>query len=263
MQIPSCNLLGIHLNLMTAQDLINVTAHAIDSHARCIIGNHNLHSLRFWYKEPKMREYHSLADYTNADGMSLVLLGRLFGLPIERKHRTASIDLLPGLADAASRNGWRIFYLGSKSGVGEKAAGRLRDQYPGLQIRTHHGHFNSEQFGLENQEVLAEINDYDPDILMVGMGMPRQELWIVENEANISARATYCCGAMMELVAGELPIPPRWMGEIGIEWLYRLFSRPTRVWQRYLIEPWYVLGQLCRQYFAMQIPKVFNEDHPK
>jgi N-acetylglucosaminyldiphosphoundecaprenol N-acetyl-beta-D-mannosaminyltransferase len=248
---------------MTSQDLINVSARSIESHTRCIIGNHNLHGLYFWYKEPKMREYNSLADYTNAEGMSLVLLGRLFGLPIQRKHRTAYIDLLPTLADEACRKGWRIFYLGSRPDVAEKAAVRLRAKHPGLQIRAHHGYFNAERSGVENQKVLAEINDYDPDILMVGMGMPRQEIWVVENNANISARAIYCCGALMEVVAGELPIPPRWMGEIGIEWLYRLFSQPARVWQRYLVEPWFVLGQLGRQYFAMQIPKVFDRGHQK
>ncbi len=261
MQSPSCNLLGIRLNLMTLEDVVNVTARAIATHARCIIGNHNLHSLYFLYKEPKMREYHTLADYTNADGMSLVLLGRLFGIPIERRHRTSSFDLLPILADAACRNRWRIFYLGSLPGVGEKAAGRLRSKHPGLQIRTRHGHFNAERSCAENQNVLAEISEYDPDILLVGMGMPRQEIWVLENKADISARATFCCGAMMELVAGELPICPHWMGEIGIEWLYRLFSQPTRVWRRYLIEPWFVLGQMSRQYIAMQIPKLFERGH--
>ncbi|MBZ5671857.1 MAG: WecB/TagA/CpsF family glycosyltransferase [Acidobacteriia bacterium] len=263
MQVPSFNLLGIHFNAMTAQDLINVTTRAIDGRARCIIGNHNLHGLYFWYKEPKMREYNSLADYTNAEGMSLVLLGRLFGLPIERKHRCAYIDLLPILADTACRNSWRMFYLGSGPGVAEKAAVRLRTKHPGLQIRTHHGRFNAERSGVENQKVLAEINDYDPDILMVGMGMPRQETWVVENNANISALAIYCCGALMDYVAGEIPTPPRWMGAIGIEWLYRLFSEPARLWQRYLIEPWFVLGQLGRQYLAMQTPKVLGGGHQK
>ncbi len=263
MQIPRYNLLGIQLNAMTAQDLIDVTARAINDHRQCIIGNHNLHGLYFWYKEPKMREYNALAEYTNAEGMSLVLLGRLFGFPLERKHRTAYIDLLPLLADVACRKKWRVFYLGSRPGVAAKAAMRLRARHRGLQIRTHHGHFNMDRWGAENQRVLAEINNYDPDILMVGMGMPRQETWVVENRGNISARAIYCCGALLDYVAGEIPTPPRWMGALGIEWLYRLFSEPARLWQRYLIEPWFVLVQLGRQYLAMQTPKVLGGGQSK
>jgi len=243
---------------MTSQDLIDVSARAIARHERCTIGNHNLHSLYYWYKEPKMREYNSLADYTNAEGISLVLLGRLFGVPIERKHRTVYFDFLPILADAACHGRWKLFYLGSKPGVAENAARRLRARHPGLEIRTHHGHFNAERSSEENKKVLAEIKNYDPDILMVGMGMPRQEIWILENNDDISTRVTYCCGALMDLVAGELPTPPRWISALGFEWLCRLISQPARVWRRYLVEPWYVLGQLGRQYFAMQIPKLLN-----
>ena len=261
MQIPTCNLLGIRLNLMTSQDLIDVSVQAIANNDRCIIGNHNLHGLYFWHKEPKMREYNSMADYSNAEGISVVLLGRLFGLPIERKHRTNYFDFLPRLAGAACRDKWRIFYLGSKPGVAEKAAGRLRAMHPGLEIRTRHGHFNVEKSSEENQKILAEIKDYDPDILMVGMGMPRQEIWILENRNDICARVTYCCGALMDLVAGELPTPPRWISALGFEWLCRLISQPGRVWRRYLIEPWFVLGQLGRQYFAMQFPRVFDRGH--
>jgi N-acetylglucosaminyldiphosphoundecaprenol N-acetyl-beta-D-mannosaminyltransferase len=139
----------------------------------------------------------------------------------------------------------------------------MRAKHPGLLIRTHHGHFNAERSSAENRRVLAEINDYDPDILMVGMGMPRQEIWVLENNAAISARAVYCCGALMDYVAGEIPTPPRWIGALGFEWLYRLFSEPARLWQRYLIEPWFVLGRLGRLYLAMQNPKVFGGGHLK
>jgi N-acetylglucosaminyldiphosphoundecaprenol N-acetyl-beta-D-mannosaminyltransferase len=126
----------------------------------------------------------------------------------------------------------------------------LRNRYAGLQIRTHHGHFNAEQAGLENQAVLAEVKAYAPDVLMIGMGMPRQEIWILENQKDIDARTVFCCGALMDYVAGEIPTPPRWIGHLGFEWLYRLLSEPARLWQRYLLEPWSVMGQLTRVYLG-------------
>jgi len=250
METPTFDLLGIRVHALSKRELVDCVSQAVARRARCIIGNHNLHSLYMWFHEPRMREFYSLTDYTHIDGMSLVLLGRLLGLPFKREQRTGYMDLLPLLAEKAAEREWRIFYLGSRPGVAEKAARMLRNRYAGLQIRTHHGHFNAQQAGLENQAVLAEVKAYAPDILMVGMGMPRQEVWVVENQKEITARAVFCCGALMDYVAGEIPTAPRWIGRLGFEWLYRLLSEPARLWRRYLLEPWSVMGRLTQLYLS-------------
>ena len=250
METQSFDLLGIRIHALSKRELVGCVSQAVTRRSRYIIGNHNLHSLYTWFHEPKMREFYSLTDYTHIDGMSLVLLGRLLGLPLKREHRTGYMDFLPLLAEEAAKHEWRIFYLGSKPEVAEKAARMLRNRYTGLQIRTHHGHFNAEQAGPENQAVLAQIKAYAPDLLMVGMGMPRQEFWVLENQKKIDARAVFCCGGLMDYVAGEIPTPPRWIGCLGFEWLYRLLSEPARLWQRYLLEPWSVIGGLTRLYLS-------------
>jgi N-acetylglucosaminyldiphosphoundecaprenol N-acetyl-beta-D-mannosaminyltransferase len=130
-----------------------------------------------------------------------------------------------------------LFYLGVKPGVAERAAEILRNQYPGLQIRTRHGYFSSE----ENEAVVKSINAFKPHILMVGMGMPRQEHWVVDNLNEIHANAILTSGACFDYIAGAIPTPPRWMGRVGLEWLYRLISEPRRLAKRYLIEPWALL----------------------
>lgn len=247
-RIPSFDLLGIHLHAMTKQDLVSTVVQAVDARTRCIIGNHNLHSLYLWGNEPKMRDFYSAADYIQIDGMPLIWLGCLFGLPFKPVHRTTNLDLLPLLATEAVRRQWRVFYLGSRPGVAEKAARTLRTQYPGLQIATHDGYFDTTQSAEENQSVLAEIRDYAPDALMVGMGMPRQEIWIEENLKDIFVTAIFCCGGLMDLVAGEIPTPPRWLGSVGLEWLFRLFSQPVRTWRRYLLEPWFIFFRVIKYY---------------
>ncbi len=248
LRFPANHLAGIRMHAMTKLDLVNIVAEAIGKGTRYIISNHNLHGLYCWFHEPKVREFHECADYTHIDGMSLILLGRALGLPLKREHRTTYIDLLPPLAQEAANRGWRIFYLGSKPGVAERAAQKLRRQYCGLQIRTRHGHFDPDNASKGNQEVLADINTYAPHILLVGMGMPRQETWIFENRNQLSVNAVFCCGALMDYVAGEIPSPPRWTGMLGIEWLFRLASEPSRLWSRYLVEPWFVLEQIARRY---------------
>jgi N-acetylglucosaminyldiphosphoundecaprenol N-acetyl-beta-D-mannosaminyltransferase len=255
MKTPVFDLLGIRVHALSKHDLMNIISRAVDDCARCIIGNHNLHSLYVWSHEPRMRQFYFLTDYTHIDGMSVVLLGRLLGLPLKREHRTGYVDFLPFLAEEAANHEWRIFYLGSRPGVAETAAGELRKRYPGLRIRTHHGHFDADQAGRENQRVLAEINAYAPHILLVGMGMPRQEVWVLENQKEIAANAVLCCGGLMDYIAGVIPTPPRWIGRLGFEWLYRLVSEPGRLWQRYLLEPWAVLGHLTRSYLSCAFPR--------
>jgi N-acetylglucosaminyldiphosphoundecaprenol N-acetyl-beta-D-mannosaminyltransferase len=126
----------------------------------------------------------------------------------------------------------------------------LREQYPGLELRTHHGYFETQ--GAENEAVLLDIRSYAPDVLMVGMGMPRQEAWVSENIDCIDARTIFsCCGCTMDYIAGKVSSCPRWLGNIGFEWLYRLGVEPARLWYRYLVEPWFILLQLGASYFKL------------
>jgi UDP-N-acetyl-D-mannosaminuronic acid transferase (WecB/TagA/CpsF family) len=82
------------------------------------------------------------------------------------------------------------------------------------------------------------------------MGMPRQEAWINENWKQILARTIFCSGCTMDYIAGIIPSCPRWLGNSGFEWLYRLGAEPGRLWKRYLVEPWFVLGHLLSGRFS-------------
>jgi hypothetical protein len=118
----------------------------------------------------------------------------------------------------------------------------MRKEYPGLQIRTHHGYVNEE----ETAAVLQEINDYRPHILMVGMGMPLQERWIQQHRRSISANVIFPVGAFMDYKAAVIPTPPRWLASFYLEWMCRLVTEPRRLWRRYLVEPWWVLAGLVQ-----------------
>jgi len=225
---------------------------AVRGRRQYVIGNHNLHSLYLLSRQPRMRGFYEQADYVHVDGMPLVLLGRLLGMQLERKHRTGYMDLLPRLLENACSKGWRIFYLGSKPEVVEKGSDILRAQYPALTLKSFHGYFDTQPGCPNNKSVLAQINEFAPHVLLVGMGMPRQETWILQNREHLRANAIFCCGALMDYVAGEIPTPPRWLGQIGLEWLYRLAAEPGRLWRRYLVEPWFVLGFLFAEIQMMK-----------
>jgi N-acetylglucosaminyldiphosphoundecaprenol N-acetyl-beta-D-mannosaminyltransferase len=197
-----------------------------------------------------MRKFYAAADRVHIDGISIIWLAKLFGVPMENHHRTGYLDWLPTMMGAAQELGWRVYYLGARPGVLEEGLRQLRLQWPGLQIEGRHGYFDKSLHSLDNLDVLTEIAAYKPDLLMVGMGMPLQEEWIVENLAHLPISTVIACGALMDYVAGVIPTPPRWLGKLGVEWLFRLFSEPRRLWRRYLVEPWAVLHLIRRHFYA-------------
>ncbi|MDF5721136.1 MAG: WecB/TagA/CpsF family glycosyltransferase [Rhizonema sp. PD37] len=237
-------LLGVQVDAFSIPQLNSLIAESIEQKKKRIVANHNLHSLYLYHHDFKMRLFYAKADYAHIDGMPLVLIGKLLSFPLKREQRVTYADWVWPLMSEAAQKGWRVFYLGSKPGVAERGASILRRKFVGLQIKTAHGYINSSH---ENRATIAEINAYQPHILMVGMGMPCQEYWILDNLEQIHAHTILPSGACMDYVAGAIPTPPRWMGKMGLEWLYRLFSEPKRLWRRYLVEPWFVAGLFIRE----------------
>ena len=221
-------------------ELNSLISKAVKCKAKWIIANHNLNSLNIYHHNSEMRAFYNKADYIHIDGMALVLLGKFLGIPCQRTHRVTYADWVWTLMAQAAQQDWRILYLGSKPGVAAKGAKVLKNKYSNLHIETIHGYFNPSPDSPENQAVLEKINAYQPHVLMVGMGMPRQEQWILENIQYINTNAILPSGACIDYVAGAVKTPPRWMGKVGLEWLYRLITEPRRLWKRYLIEPWFI-----------------------
>lgn len=241
--------LGVWVNALAISELNALIADAITGSQHWIIANHNLHSIYLYHHDPKMRAFYAKANYIHVDGMALVLLGRLMGLPLKREHRVTYADwTIPLIAEAAQR-GWRVFYLGSKPAVADRGARILQERFPSLQIATAHGYFNARRDSQENQAVLAAINAYQPHVLMVGMSMPRQEHWVLDNLEQLCANAILPAGAAMDYVAGAVPTPPRWAGRLGLEWLFRLVAEPRRLWRRYFVEPWFLLKLFLAERF--------------
>jgi N-acetylglucosaminyldiphosphoundecaprenol N-acetyl-beta-D-mannosaminyltransferase len=238
------DLLGVTVDAMTIDDVRAAIQRSIESGERHIIANHNLHSLYLHHHDPLMRAYYAKATYVHVDGMPLILFARLFGLPLHRAHRLTYLDLAVPIFEMITSQKLRAFYLGGKPGVAARGANILRETYPGLNIQTAHGYFDVRPQSRETQQVIATINDFQPHILFVGMGMPRQEQWIVAHLSQLHANIIFNVGAYMDYITGEVPTPPRWTGRMGLEWLYRLCSEPGRLWRRYLLEPWFLLGVL-------------------
>lgn len=244
MNPPAYSLLGVTVHALTRRDLGALIEEAVARDEKYVVGNHNLHSLYLHHHDPAFRKFYERADYVHVDGMPLIWAGKLLGYPLKRENRLTSIDWLGQILAECSARDLRVFFLGSKPGVAERAAAHFASEISGLQIKTHHGYFGAS--GSENEQVLREISKYRPHALMVGMGMPRQELWILRNIERIEANTIWNLGAFMDYFADVTPAPPRWMGRLGLEWLHRLLTEPKRLWRRYLLEPPFAFKLLAR-----------------
>jgi N-acetylglucosaminyldiphosphoundecaprenol N-acetyl-beta-D-mannosaminyltransferase len=240
--------LGLTLHPKTLDELNDLVSIGIRDQKRWIIANHNLHSVYLFHTQPTLREFYARAHWVHIDGMPLVALGRLYGYPLERSQRVTYADWTLPLIALAAGQGWRVFYLGSPKGVAEKGAQELRKLHPTLHIEVNDGYFDARPGSAENEALVARINTYEPDLLMVGMGMPRQEYWIHNNFAQLNAKVILPSGAAIDYIAGAVPTPPRWTGLLGLEWAFRLVNEPRRLFARYLIEPWYILFLLATDF---------------
>jgi N-acetylglucosaminyldiphosphoundecaprenol N-acetyl-beta-D-mannosaminyltransferase len=256
--IDSVAFMGLTIQPRSMTELTELVEQGIREDRKWIIANHNLHSLYLLHRYAKLRDFYSQVHWTYVDGMSLIALARLYGFPLSRDQRVTNADWTGPLMELAAARGWRVFNLGSPRGVAEQAATNLRERYPSLQLEASDGFFDAGRGSAENEALLKRINAYQPDLLMVGMGMPRQEFWTQENYTRLKVRVILSSsGAAFDYVAGAVPIPPRWSGRIGLEWFFRFCYEPRRLFGRYMIEPWYLLMVLLSDYSRTRIlPKM-------
>src|SRR5690625_3160542 len=193
--LPRYQVLESPINAVTVDELLSHITKAIDSKKLFIGVSQNLHSIYLRQHDPILRQLQDEASCVRIDGMPLVLFARLRAKPVRRQHRSGWMDLIDPFMAMAAEKSWRIYYVGSKPDVAETALRTLRKRYPKLLIAGHHGYFSTEKSSQESEEVLRSAIAFAPDIIMVGMGMPKQEHWISQNLDAFGDRVILTCGA--------------------------------------------------------------------
>lgn len=173
------------------------------------------------------------ADLVLADGFPLVIVSKLIDKPLP--ERVAGSELIPKLFEAASKERKiKAFLLGAAEGVGEQAAIEIQSKYAGVEVvGTFSPEYGFEKSDAQSHEIIEKINSVEPDILIVGLGAPKQELWIHKHREQIRAKVAFCVGATIDFMAGRKSQAPVFMRRYGLEWLYRMLSEPRRLTSRY------------------------------
>lgn len=244
MQNDRIRILGAEMDPMTRDEVMAFTSARVAAGQKALVANHNLHSLALLGRDPEMARFYGLADLVEIDSMPLVAWGRLLGRSVGREHRNTYLDWREDFWRLAAENRWRVFHLGCKPGVGVQAIKVLSGRWPGVTFAERNGYFDT--VGADNEAVLAQITAFAPNILFVGMGMPRQERWILANWDRLPTAVVFPIGAAFDYEAGAVPTPPRWAGRLGLEWMARFLVEPGRLFHRYFVEPWALVPAMVR-----------------
>ena len=181
------------------------------------------------------------ASLVTADGQGVLLAGKLLDQPF--KARVTGIDLAEALCATSGERGHKIYFLGGKEGISKKAQMAILRRYPNANIvGEHHGYFKN-----DIEPLLADLREKQPDILLVAMGSPYQEAFILRYQKLLNIPVAIGVGGTLDVFSGEVKRAPELVQTLKLEWAYRILSDPKR-WGRTLVLPKFVLAVLKEKY---------------
>lgn len=194
------------------------------------------------------------ASLVLADGKPVVWASRLLGRGLP--GTVPGSDLVPDLFEAVSGTEGKtlsVFLLGAAPGVGERARARILARWRNIEVvGVYSPPFGFETDQEESARILAMVNSSAADVLVFGVGAPKQEIWIHRHASAMKVKATLCVGATIDFLAEEKKRAPEWVQSIGFEWMYRLLSEPRRLWKRYFHDLMVFPGLVVKEYFRKE-----------
>jgi N-acetylglucosaminyldiphosphoundecaprenol N-acetyl-beta-D-mannosaminyltransferase len=174
-------------------------------------------------RDPELKNILEKADMLTADGAGVVLAAKLLRRSVPEK--VSGVDLVGEIFRTYAGKGLRCYLFGSKPGVAEEAAEKIKAVYPGIIVAgCRNGYFTADQ----DEEIISAINDSHADILLVALGAPKQEKWIFSHKSKLNVKVCMGVGGTLDIFAGKARLAPDFFRRNGLEWLYRLYCEPRR-----------------------------------
>ncbi len=224
----------VNVTALTLEDLLAEIRMAIYKQQHLAIGNVNIYALNLICDHHDLVDVFKSFDIIFCDGFGVKIGAAILGYHIPARFTPPDFidDIMAILKKATSS----VYLLGAEPGVAEKAAIKLQESTPGLDVAgCFHGFFNKDPGSEENESVVERINSANPGVLLVGFGMPLQEEWLAKNWDRLNANVVLTVGALFDTLSGNIPRAPRFITDHGFEWLARFLIEPKRLWKRYLI----------------------------
>ena len=235
---------GLPLSPMTRRQAAEAVMGLIEAGRPSFFITANTHYAMLTAERPELRRINERAAFLLADGAPLVWASRRGSTPLP--ERVAGSDLVYDLCEHAARLGRGVYLLGGDDGVADEAARKLQSLYPGLRVVGTASPPPGSLTGEGCRRVIAAVKAAGPDLLMVALGQPKGELWLAEHLDELGVPACVQVGATLDFVAGRVRRAPRWLQKAGLEWAFRIYTDPARLFPRYAKNAMFLFGNIAR-----------------
>ena len=235
MPLKQVEILGVNVNSLTMAQAVEAVQQFIAEKKVALVATANAEMLMRATQDEELKDILNQADLVVPDGAGTVWAAGHLGEPMP--ERVAGFDLAQELMAAAPARGDRIYFFGSAPGVAEKAKRKAEELYPGIQVVGVRNGFFSEA---DEPQIIAEIKAARPDILLVALGVPKQEKWLKRHLQELQVPVSIGVGGTLDVMAGVMQRAPLWMQKAKLEWLFRGLKQPSRA-GRLLALPKFVL----------------------
>jgi N-acetylglucosaminyldiphosphoundecaprenol N-acetyl-beta-D-mannosaminyltransferase len=240
------DILGVQVSSIPSRFLLEEFKRIIHAKEFAQVAITPVNSILAAYKNKAVQEVYNASDFVLCDGMPVKWAAHFLGTHIV--ERITGLDLLPDLAAFAAKENFSLFLLGASPGVGEKLKEVILQLYPncnivGIYVPPFMPIFDA----TENQKMVDAVNAAKPDLVLVSLTAPKQDIWIANNKAVLFPAIYIGIGGAFEVMAGIAKRAPKWMHGAGLEWFYRLIQEPKRMYRRYLIEAPLFIPLVLRQ----------------
>ena len=228
-------ILGTLISNFTMNEAVKIIEELAKERKQAFVVTPNVDHIVRLQNDKEFKQIYKNAALVLTDGMPILWAARFLGTPL--KEKISGSDLVPEICKLAERKGYKLFFLGGRPGAAQRAKEKLEEKFPFIKIvGAYAPSFGFENYPGEDEKIVKLIKESSPDILLVGLGTPKQEKWIYRHYKDLNVPVSIGVGATFEFIAGVIKRAPRWMQKSGLEWLWRLMREPERLWKRYLID---------------------------
>ena len=224
--------LGIRIDNLCSEEILDHIDYCIERRTPCQIVGVNVDQALRVLEDSYSKEIFDHAELVFTDGKPIIWMAKWLKRPIVEK--VSGPDLMLLICERAAKKQQKIFLLGAGPGVAKKAGENLMNAYPGLQcVGTYSPPFGFEKDPVELSKIITMLRKSEADHLFVGMGSPKQDIFIYENMDKYRIPVSYSMGAALDFLGGGAKRAPKWMSNHGLEWFHRMMGNPKRLAKRY------------------------------
>lgn len=219
-----CKILGVPFDDITPEEAVEKVVSYLNNNGKSMIFTPNPEMVMEARNNKEFMEILNSGTMNVPDGIGIVYASKFTSAPI--KHRVAGYDLVQGVFDKMKDTGKTVYFFGGAPGIADRAKDIMEDKHKGLKVvGTANGYFDA----VKEKEIIAEINELKPDLLLVGIGFPRQEKWIYTHINELNIKAAIGVGGSFDVMSGNVKRAPEFFIKHGLEWFYRLITQPSRL----------------------------------